>query len=133
MVENAGHRGERQRADAGLEAVADDLVGFDKRKAHMVALGAQIAAERGKLAGGDHGDGSGRIVGGKRDTKENGHDFVSLEKSPLSTPFSLELPRAADGRRRGYCPAARGGSMPPSARSEEHTSELQSLKRTSYA
>src|SRR3546814_8776573 len=49
MVENAGHRGERQRADAGLEAVADDLVGFDKRKAHMVALGAQIAAERGKL------------------------------------------------------------------------------------
>src|SRR3546814_16858064 len=81
----------------------------------MGALGAQIAAERGKLAGGDHGDGSGRIVGGKRDTKENGHDFVSLEKSPLSTPFSLELPRAADGRRRGYCPAARGGSMPPSA------------------
>src|SRR3546814_19668610 len=55
------------------------------------------------------------LVGGKRDTKENGHDFVSLEKSPLSTPFSLELPRAADGRRRGYCPAARGGSMPPSA------------------
>src|SRR3546814_15723737 len=71
----------------------------------MVALGAQIAAERGKLAGGDHGDGSGRIVGGKRDTKEDGHDFVSLEKSPLSTPFSLELPRAAAGRRRGYCPA----------------------------
>src|SRR3546814_20481545 len=60
-------------------------------------------------------DGSGRIVGGKRDTKDNGHDFVSLEKSPLSTPFYLELPRAADGRRRGYCPAARGGSMPPSA------------------
>src|SRR3546814_12925847 len=81
----------------------------------MVAFGGEIAAERGKLAGGDHVDGSGRIVGGKRDTKENGHDFVSLEKSPLSTPFSLELPRAADGRRRGYCPAARGGSMPPSA------------------
>src|SRR3546814_19168744 len=81
----------------------------------MVALGAQIAAERGKLAGGDHGDGSGRIVGGKRDTKENGHDFVSLEKSPLSTTFSTELPRAADGRRRGYFPAARRGSMPPRA------------------
>src|SRR3546814_16992478 len=56
MVENAGHRGERQRADAGLDAVADDLVGFDKRKAHLIALGPKLAADRRQPAGGDPGD-----------------------------------------------------------------------------
>src|SRR3546814_9114153 len=56
MAENAAHRGDGQRAEAGLEALADDFAGFDKRQPQTVATGAQTVAERGKRAGGVHGD-----------------------------------------------------------------------------
>src|SRR3546814_7263227 len=36
MVQNAGHRGTRRRPAAGLDVFAADLVGSDKRKAHIV-------------------------------------------------------------------------------------------------
>src|SRR3546814_6230583 len=105
MVEDGRHRGQRERADPDLETVADDVVGFDERGADSVAFGAKDAAQRGELAGSDDGNRREGVVGRNGDAKEDGHDFVSLGKPP---PFH-----------------------PP--RSEEHTSELQSLMRISYA
>src|SRR3546814_9772093 len=52
--------------------------------------------------------------------------------APLSFPIAW-IHRAAPGRRRPTAVRSRSTSNYPPMRSEEHTSELQSLMRTSYA
>src|SRR3546814_7557850 len=57
-------------------------------------------------------------------------------RPPLRVPFSRPNPASSGDRRRGRRSRhrrSRGRARLPSARSEEHTSELQSLMRTSYA
>src|SRR5881396_4100704 len=61
--------------------------------------------------------------------------FLMIRRPPRSTRYETLFPYTtlfrSDPRRMGRCPAAECRS--PSDRSEEHTSELQSLRTISYA
>src|SRR3546814_10215679 len=61
-----------------------------------------------------------------------GHGAAPLTSSAASVGSSLRRCHAKTGGRK-YDPPARGRGAVPSPRSEEHTSELQSLMRISYA
>src|SRR3546814_9758862 len=112
-----------QRAARGEQpALADHLV--ERARAHALGERAQfVAFDVQQVRGGCGGALAGQGDQGRR---EAGHDSNSAWRRPDEVP--LPLRRQGEGGR-GW---PRFG-LTPKARSEEHTSELQSLMRISYA
>src|SRR3546814_6276229 len=90
----------------------------------------------------DHGiGGAGQFIvqtlvdqpSGDRLLRRRGHDGVAVERSVLAALLERRADRADDVAARAQFAEFRLRALGDSPRSEEHTSELQSLMRISYA